>query len=494
MEIYSVILDMLFNPTTLGLVFIGTLGGILIGVLPGLSGPIGVALLLPFTFGLDPVSGLLMLGGIYMGSSYGGSIAAILLNTPGTEYAAATALDGFPLTKQGKAKEALYTALISSFFGGIVGVFFLLLFTPSLAKVALKFGPAEMFLVALAGLALVGTLAGKNIYKGLFAGAFGILIACIGPDIMTGTYRLTFGIAELRAGIPLIPPLIGLFAISEMLNISTQSNKTNLVDVPSQNIKVVEVIKKLFINPIIIIKSSLIGTLIGLLPGTGAVIASFIAYGEAKRSSKKPELFGKGNEEGIIAAESANNAAVGGSLIPLLALGVPGSATAAMLYGAITIHGLVPGPRLFLNNPGFVYSFMIGMLFTVLFMAILGFFGTRIFSRVLSIKTVYVIPIVIVLCFFGAYSIRNSTFDLLIMILFGVLGLIFKKINIPVAPVVLGIILGPIAEQGFRQTLTISRAQDIGLISYFASRPISIILFVLLVAILSLSIRSFRNN
>ncbi|KJS19275.1 MAG: hypothetical protein VR72_19945 [Clostridiaceae bacterium BRH_c20a] len=483
----------IFDPITLLLTIIGTAVGVILGAMPGLNGPIGVALLLPFTFNLDPAAGLLMLGGIYMGSNYGGSISAILLNTPGTEVAACTALEGFPLAQQGRAKEALYYSISACIIGGFIGVIVLIFFTPILAKVALKFGPPEMFLMAMAGMAVVGSLTGKNIYKGLFAAAFGILLSTIGPDIMSGTERLSFGINQLKGGIPLIPAMIGLFAINEML-CQLGSRDGSLINVPFKEITFKEVFLNLVKKPLLVIKSSLLGTFIGILPGTGGAIATFIVYGEAKRSSKNPELFGKGCIDGIIAPESANNAAVGGSLVPLLALGIPGSATAAILYGALTIHGLIPGPRLFQLNPQIVYTFMIGMLVTVFIMGLIGIYGVPYFSKILKIKLKYIIPIVLSLCIFGAYSIRNNLFDVLLAIVFGLIGYVLRQVDIPIAPIVLGIILGPLAEENFRQSLSIAKSESGSLLQYFIMRPISIIIFILLLLLIYTNVKAVMRS
>jgi len=488
------ILSYVLGVRELILIFLGTLGGVFIGILPGLSGPTGVALLLPFTFNLDPAGGLLMLGGIYMGSSFGGSVSAILLNAPGTSYAAATALDGFPLAQQGRSKEALYVSLVSSVFGGVIGVVTLILFAPMLARFALKFGPPEMFLLAAAGLAIIGVLAGENMFKGIAAGALGVLISMVGPDIMTGDVRLTFGIENLESGIPLIPALVGLFAISEMISQSMRTHGMSLVEVPMKRTSLARVIRDIFRKgAVLLAKTSALGTIIGIMPGEGAAVASFIAYGEAKRSSSHPELFGKGNPEGIIAAESANNASVGGALVPLLALGIPGSCTTAILYGALTIHGLIPGPRLFMSNPDVVYNFMFGMLLTVIFMGIIGALGAEYFSKVMKLNFKYLVPIVLLLCFMGAYSIRNSSFDILLAVCFGILGVALKWLNMPVAPIVLGIILGPIGEEGLRQTLVITHAREISLLTYVIARPISVVLFFLLAAVIFTSIRSFQK-
>lgn len=486
------LLETLFSWSTLLMVIIGTAGGVFIGAMPGLNGPIGVALLLPFTFGLDPASGLLLLGGIYMGASYGGSITAILLNTPGTAEAACTAIEGNPLAKQGRAKETLYYSILSCVVGGTVGILTLLFFTPILANFALKFGPPEMFLISMAGLAIVGSLATGNIVKGIFAAMFGVFISLIGQDILTGANRFTFGIKKLEAGVDLIPVIIGIFAITEML-IIIGSKKSKLLNVPLKETSLGQVMKDLFRKPTLLIKSSVLGTLIGILPGAGAVVASFMAYGEAKRTSKNKELFGKGNMEGVISAESANNAAVGGSLVPLLALGIPGSATAAVLYGALTIHNLIPGPKLFVNNPEIAYTFILGMLLTLVVMGAIGILGVPLFSNIVKVKKSYIIPIVLAFSLFGAYSLRNNMFDVLLAIVFGVIGLIFKKGNIPTAPVVLGLILGPLIEINFRQTLTISTANNQNIFEYIFTRPISISIALLLVIIIYISLRGIRS-
>jgi len=484
----------LFNFYTLLLVFMGTLGGIFIGVLPGLSGPTGVALLLPFTFAMTPVNGLLMLGGLYMGSSYGGSISAILLNAPGTEYAAATALDGFPLMRQGRGKEALYYSLSASAVGGIIGVGALITMAPYLAKVALKFGPPEMFLLAAAGLAIIGALAGKNISKGIIAGALGVLISTVGEDIGTGFYRLTFGMENLECGIPLVPALVGLFAVTEMINQSLNIKNATLSNMPMQEAAFMPIFKnmvKRFKSPLW--KGSFLGTIIGVMPGAGATVASFIAYGEAKRASKTPEKFGNGSLEGIVAAESANNASVGGALVPLLSLGIPGSTTTAILYGALTIHGLVPGPRLFVENPEVAYPFLFGMLLTVVIMVAIGIVGANYFTKVMYVPVKILVPVILTLCFLGAYSINNSVFDILLTILFGLLGVLFKRISIPIAPIVLGIILGPIGEESLRQSMVIASAHGKTLMGYVIGRPISIILFLLLLAVLGTSFSAFMK-
>lgn len=483
MELFSQVLGNFTDPFTLILIGFGTLLGVFVGAIPGLNGAIGVALLVPFTFSLSPENGLLMLGGIYMGSHYGGAITAILLNAPGDVVAVCTAMEGNPMAKQGKAKEALYYAILSCVVGGLIGVLVLIFFTPLLAKFALKFGPGQMFLIAVAGLVISAILTAKNAVKGLFGVVFGIVLSIVGFDSISGTDRLTFGINALKSGIPLIPVILGLFALTEMVtNVGKASD--SILQVPSENIKILTVLKEMGKKFGLLMKSSVLGTFIGVVPGTGGAVATFISYAEAKRTSKKPELFGNGNPEGIIAAESANNGAVGGSLVPLLALGVPGSATSAIMYGALTIHGLIPGPRLFVDHTVVALTFSYGMLLTVIFMGLIGIFGIPFFSQIVKVKLKYIVPTVFAFCIFGSFSIRNNTFDIALMIIFGIIGLLFQKVKIPPATVVLGLILGPIAEQSFRRALIIANAKELSIIRYIMSDYLSFVIFGVVVLLL----------
>ncbi len=488
MTLFDIALE-LFSFDTFFLTVIGTMGGIILGAIPGLNGPVGISILLPITFGMEPTNGLLMLGGIYMGSTFGGAISAILLNSPGTGEASCTALDGYPMTRQGRGLEALYYSIFSSFIGGLFGVVALLFFTPLLAAFALKFGPPEIFMLGFAGLTIVGSLSGKRLSKGFFAVAFGILISLIGTDINTGHFRFTFGVKDLRAGIDLIPLVVGFFAIAEMVTLSGLVTGS-FVEIPLKNIRFLQVVRSVLNRVVLLIRSSLLGVGIGILPGTGGAVSAFVGYGEAKRISKNPETFGEGNPEGIIAAESANNAAVGGSLIPLLALGIPGSATAAILYGALTIHGLIPGPKLLSDYKEVTYVFMSGMLLTVFVMLFTGLLSTKIFSRILKVKVGYIIPAVIIFSTIGVYSVRNSLFDIVLMIVFGMIGVLFKKLSIPAAPVLLGSILGPMVEQNFRRTLQFAEFSDQSTIVYLVSRPISA---VLMLVVLVLIYSNFRK-
>lgn len=473
-------LNIIISPTALLMNLLGVVLGLMFGALPGLNGVVGVALLLPVTYGMEPAYGLIMLGGLYMGATYGGSISAILLNCPGTGEAACTALNGNPLARQGKAKEALSYSALSSAFGGIFGVVVMMFFTPALSRMALKFGPPELFLVCLAGLAVVGSLMGKSISKGFFSVGFGLILAVVGMDSMTCNYRFTFNSMNLQSGLSLIPVSVGFFAIAEMLNLVCENRDDVRIEGEINSFSTWRAIKDTASRWKLIVKSSVIGTIIGILPGTGGAIASFIAYGEAKRSSKEADMFGKGSVDGIVAPESANNAAVGGSFVPLLSLGIPGSATSAIIFGALTVHGLIPGPKLMTEHADVVYSLMGGLLLSTLIMAVIGLAGVKVFSKILKVDVKLIIPAVLAFSVIGAYSARNSLFDIMIAVVFGLIGLLFKRNQIPIAPSVLGMILGAMAEQNLRRSLTIATAKGIHLAAYILLRPISVVIIVLL--------------
>ncbi|MFA7591982.1 MAG: tripartite tricarboxylate transporter permease [Sphaerochaetaceae bacterium] len=484
MEFWLGVLGTVFTPSSLLVNILGVVLGIFFGAMPGLNGVVGVALLLPITYGMSAAQGLIMLSGLYMGATYGGSISAILLNVPGTGEAACTALNGNPLARQGKAREALSNSAIASGIGGIFGVVIMIFFTPMLAKVALKFGPPELFLVCMAGLAVVGSLMGKTLEKGFFAVAFGLILAIVGVDTMSSNYRFTFGSTNLQSGLGLIPISVGFFAISEMLALLSDKQEKGDVFEINQNYNIKNAFHQVFKRWKLVLKSSILGTIIGILPGTGGAIASFISYGEAKRTSKEADLFGKGSLDGIVAPESANNAAVGGSFVPLLSLGIPGSATSAIIFGALTIHGMIPGPRLFSDHKDIVYTLMFGLLMSVVLMVVIGLSGTKLFAKVLKIDRKIIIPAVLVFSIIGAYSASNSIFDIFLAVIFGIIGLWFKRAQIPIAPVILAMILGRTAEENLRRSLVIATAKDLNLFSYILLRPVSIILVLLLALLL----------
>ena len=476
-----------FTPTCLILNILGTVLGIIFGALPGLNGVVGVALLLPLTYGLDPVHGLVMLSGMYMGASYGGAVSGILINCPGTGEAACTAINGNLMQKNGRGTEALVASIVASTLGGLFGAIILLFFTPTLSKWALKIGYSEMFLIALVGLTVVGSLMGKSISKSFFSVAIGLVFAMVGMDNVSSNYRFTFGFMSLQSGINLVAACVGFFAVAEMLsNLDGGKNDEGKIDKGSKY-TVVRGIKDCCTKYFrLTLKSSIIGTIIGILPGTGGAIASFITYGEAQRSTKDKENFGKnmGCVEGVIAPQAANNAVVGGSFIPLLVLGIPGSSTSAIIYGALTVHGLIPGPRLFSTNSDIVYALMVGVLLTVLVMFVAGTTLNGVFAKILSVDMKYIIPAVLAFSFIGAYSARSNIFDVFVALVLGVVGLFFKKAKLPVAPCILGMVLGTLAENNLRRAITAASAKNMGLITYIIARPISIVIVLILLLLI----------
>ena len=471
----------IFTVTNILMAAGGTFVGIIFGALPGFTAAMGVAVLLPITFGMPPASGLILLGALFGGAMYGGSISAILINTPGTPSAAATVLDGHPMAKKGLAGEALREAVFASFLGGIFGVTVLLLFAPPLARISLMFGPPEYFLLAVFGLTVIASISEKSLIKGLMAGVFGLLVSTIGMDPLMGTPRFTMGIVNLIDGVKLVPAMIGLFSIPETLNIISSyinDDSVNLVNLREfRKIKIGfpswDHIKR---HAVIYLKSSVIGTYVGMLPGAGGSIASFMAYNEAKRSSKHPEKFGTGISEGIAAAESANNAMAGGALIPMLTLGVPGDSVAAIIMGGLMVHGLEPGAQLFARNGDIAYTFILALYLANIMMLLFGIYCAPYFTIVTNTPKHILSVCVMLLTVIGAYALRGNIFDVYVMVAFGFIGYFLKSYGFPIVPVVLGIILGPIAEKGLNSTITISYGENILL--FMLSRPISLILIV----------------
>lgn len=459
----------------------GTIGGMIAGALPGFSATMAVALMVPFTFTMSPVAGLATLGAIYTGAIYGGCFSAILVNTPGTPSSIATTFDGYPMTKLGRGEEALHTATIASWGGGLIGVFTLIFLAIPLAKIALKFGPPEYFWVSIFGLTIIASLASKSLLKGITGGIFGLLISMIGVAPIGGDVRFTMGISQFQGGVEILSVLIGFFCIPEMLRIAGELNKNKLEKVELE--KETNALKKAFLNnfrkPLNFIKSSIIGSFIGVLPGAGGNIANLVAYNEAQRSSKDPDSFGKGNPEGVVATESSNNATVGSSMVPLLTLGIPGSPAAAVLYGALMIQGLKPGPQLFTTNAGVSYGFMLSLLVAQFMILIIGMLiGKSIYQSVTKLPERVLVPAVILLTVFGSYAIRNNVMDVIVMFVSGLIAYTLKEFGFHPGPIVLGLILGPIAEKGFVQGYLMGMAQGKPLMIFF-TRPISIVLIII---------------
>ena len=457
-------------------VFIGFIGG----ALPGISGVILVVILLPVTYGMEPTTAFMVLTAIYGATVFSGLITAILYRAPGTPEAVMTAFDGYPMTQRGEAGKALGIGVLSSAIGGLVGTVALIIFTPMLAKMALKFSSPEYFALAVLGLTVVASLGGRLIF-GLIGAALGLFIATIGIDPLTGTSRFTFGNLNLAEGVGLIPVIVGLFAVSEVM-------KRTLDHESHQPLKKVKV--KIFDLPILrqigmtLSRSSIIGVVIGILPGIGASTAAMVSYSETVRWSKHPEKFGKGAPEGIAAPESANNAAAMGALVPLFALGIPGSGTTAVILGAFIMHGLQPGPMFMLTSSDLIYAVFAG-LFIVNFMILL--FSKpfiMLFTKLLNVPYSALGPIIIMCCIVGTYSGRNSMFDVWLMLGFGVLGYLLEKINFPLVSIILGLVLGPIAESELRRALSMSQ----GDFSIFIERPISATLLSIAFVLLAVTL------
>ncbi len=468
----------IFKLSNLLIMNLGVFIGIMVGALPGLTSVFAITVLLPFTFGLDTIPGMYLLLGAYCGGVFGGSITAIVINTPGTPAAAATILDGYSLAKKGRAGDALKSALVASTFGGLFSCFALLFVAPSLASFALKFGPPEYFALCLFGLTIVISLAEDNLLKGLISAGFGLLFSTVGIDANAGVPRFMFGNVNLLNGVSAIIVMLGIFALSEMiektrLGVDTKQEK---VELTKATIKITDILK----HKAILLKSSIFGTIIGAIPGTGGAIAAFFSYNEARRSSKEPEKFGTGCIEGIIAPESANNAVSGSTLIPLLTLGIPGDISTAVLMGALTVKGIIPGPELFVGDKFWVYSIMLGLFIINIFMFTQGSFLTKLFSNVTKISFTILIAGVMVLCTVGAYAMSNSIFDVYIMLFFGIFGYLMKRFDFPLAPMTIAIVLGKLTETNLQRSMIMSNDNP----TIFFTRPIS--LFFIVVASLSI--------
>ena len=432
-------------------IFIGVIVGILAGAMPGLSPSTAVALLVPFSYTMEPALALILLTSIYIASNYGGSITAVLINTPGTPSAAVTSIDGYPLTQQGKAGKGLGVALVASTIGGAIGVMILILFAVPLAKLALKFSPADYFALALFGLATVASMGRGNVLKALVAILFGLLVKTIGIDPISGVSRFTFGSDMLYDGFTLIPALIGLFAVSVVFaKIETWTGIGKNLDEIDNKLPTFGEFWKIKMT---ILKSSVIGTIIGIFPGAGATIAAFISYDVAKRTSSEPEKFGKGSLEGVAASEGANSSSVGGALVPLLALGIPGSATDAVLLGAFMLHDLVPGPLLFRDNPDIVYGIFAALIVANIAILIVGLYGNKFFIKVVTVPEALLYPMILTIAIIGSFAVNGSLFDVAACLVFGFVGWIFKRYGYPVAPIVLGIVLGSMVEENFRRAV-----------------------------------------
>ena len=456
---------------------IGVFIGSVFAAIPGLSVILCVILFLPVTYSMTAIPGMMFLLGIYCAGGYGGSVSAILINTPGTPHAAATMLDGHPLSEQGRTKAALKIALYASTFGGIFSALMLLFLGPQVARVAAQLGTAEYFMVCVFGLTIIAGVSGKSMVKGLISACLGLLISCVGSDPMTSYDRFTFGISRLYLGLDLAVCLIGLFALVEIM--SKAEKRLDRLNLDTTQIKDDGVITKAeykrMARPVLL--SSIIGVLVGIIPGTGASEASWFSYNTAKNMSKHPEEFGHGSVEGIAAAESANNAVTGATLIPLLTLGIPGDGTVAIMLSALMINGLNPGLSLFTTQGDIMYAIMLGLILVNIFMLLQGKFLTSLFAKVVSIPQEILTPIIVIFCFAGAYSVNENYFDVGVALIFGMLAWILRKLELPPVPILLGLVLGSMTETNFRRALLISNGSP----KIFFSSVYCIIFLILIV-------------
>lgn len=447
--------SLVFQPLALVLIVLGVTIGIIMGSIPGMTATMTVAVFVSLTFGMNPTEGMMLLLGIYGGALYAGSIPAILIRTPGTPSAAATIFDGFPLSEQGSAGNAIGIATVASFVGGVVSVGLITLLAPQIANIALSIGSPEYFAIAFFGLTIIASISGDSLTKGMLSGLLGMLIATVGLDPTLGQPRFTFGIPELSAGIEFIAVMIGLFGLAEGLDryregigsINVEQDVTGI----TPSLGDLKTIRNVTIG------SSVAGTLIGAIPGAGGDIASFVTYNEAKRWVKdQTPAFGEGNIKGVAAAESGNNSSTAGALVPTLTLGIPGDSVTAILIGALLVHGIRPGPGLFEEEPGLVFSIFIGFFIVYVVILLLGLLGAHLWVRVINFPAKYLWPSILVFCVVGAFALRASVLDMWVMVVAGVVGFVLRMDGYPLAPMVLGLILGPIAEQNLRRSLELS--------------------------------------
>ncbi len=467
----------------------GTLAGLILGALPGLSPTMAVALMIPFTFHMQPAAGLILLGAMYTATVAGGAISAILVNVPGAPANIATALDGHPLAKQGRAAEALHYCFTSSFIGGITGILVLIFFTPPLADLALKFGPTELFWIAILGITIIGTIGSESVVKGLFAGLFGLALSTIGDNPMLGEDRFVFS-EHLESGIHIVTALIGLFAVPQVFSLLEQAMQDSNATLHALgSSRLAASLKYSLCRFRALGIGSLVGVVVGVIPGAGGQIAGLVAYDQVKKTSKDPGKYGQGEPDGIITAESANNAMVGPSLVPLLTLSIPGSPTAAVLLGGLLIHGLFPGPDLFTVHGEVTWTFINSLLVAQVFMLIFGLMLSQHSGWIMRVPGHYMAAVILVLAVFGTYSIQSSYSDVLIMFTLGLIMFFGSKLGFGPAPLVLGIILGPIAEDNFLQGKLIGQSSGSAL-EYFTSGPINLTLIAICIGSIAYSLYS----
>ena len=463
---------------------VGVVGGMVIGALPGLNATMAISLLIPITYTMSPYAAFTMMMAVYTSAFYGGSLTAILIHTPGTPSSAATAADGYALTQKGRGLEAMGMSTVASMIGGVMSGIALLTLAPLLGKITLLFSAPEYFLIVILGLSIIGGLGGGSAIKGYLMGVFGLLLGTIGTDIITGQMRFTFGYMGLYSGISTVPALIGLFSISQALVLGEQHlafrrGETRTVDESALHGKFLPTGKEMIHHLPNFIRSGIIGIVVGILPGAGGDIGAWFAYSEAKKASKHPEEFGKGTIEAICASETANNAVTGGSIIPLITLGIPGSTVAAVLLGALIMHGLTPGQSMFTKNVTTTYTIIIGFIVANLLMGLLGMLICRQVIKITKVSDAVLIPAIVVLSTIGSYSINNRMSDVYMMLIFGLVGYLCRKVDLPTAPVILGLLLESTGETGFKNAILMAKGTPV--LMYYLQRPASLVLLLLIV-------------
>jgi len=486
-------LALLLDMNVFMMLILGLLFGIITGAIPGFSTPLAISVMLPLTFTMAPLVAIVFLTAVYAGGNFGASVSAILLNIPGSPQAIVTGLDGYPLTRAGRAHEALGVSVAASATGNLVGSFFLILVMPLIVTVALMFGPPEMFLVGALGLMVIAVLH-RSFLKAMIAGMFGVLVSTVGMT-STGAIRGTHGFFELMDGIPLIPALVGLIGFSELYFMLQKAyvSDTGVRGVGGHSTwrQLMAGYRSTFRYPLSLLRSSSIGVIIGALPGAGATISSVVSYNEARRCSRNPEQFGKGSSEGLLSAESANNASEGGALALMLALGIPGGLATAVLIGALMLQGLIPGPRLFMDQPQLVYGVMLAQFLTSVMLLLVGLVVCFYAARIVNITTAILIPVIAVFSIVGTYAINLLTFDVMLMLIFAVLGIVLRRYDYPLIAVVLGLVLGPILD---RQLLRVFQTFGEIDLFIFLQRPVSVALVILLfVSAIPLVLRLLRH-
>ena len=468
-------------PANLMVILMGTVVGIIVGALPGFTATMGIAILIPLTYTWNATTALIFLGAIYCGSMFGGSISAILINTPGTAAAAATAMDGYAMTKHGRAHEALTEAAVASFWGGQASTIALLFFAPAMAKWAFNFGAQEKFLMAAFGLTIIASLSTKSIIKGLMMGCIGLLVACVGMDPVMGRARFTFGSTYLMGGVTIIPAVIGLFSVFQVLgtlkNPLKPANPDDVARYKSSRIHLKDFVR----YPLTYLRSAVIGIIVGIIPGTGGDVSSYVAYNMGKMFSKERDQFGDGAREGVACCEAANNAVTGGTLIPTLTLGIPGNATTAILLSGLTIHSLTPGYSLFTTGKNVTYPFIMALFLANIAFVIIGLLGAKYFARVTLTPQNILSACVLNLSLIGCYGVRGNVRDVYAMLVFGIIGYLLKLYKFNVVPIVLGMILGDIAEEALQQGMILYENNLPAMFATFFQRPICIVLMLLMV-------------